>query len=126
LIKVFFIHNRGCGFTPVRWLIQKNLVPKAKIAILYGRIEGDQFRGRCLILLIGKYDVFWWPPPLLKLFGPKCKHHVIHAPVLGLSDLHQMRGGRVRYNKAFVIYWSPPLSTLTPSEAFGYIGGAAI
>jgi transcription-repair coupling factor (superfamily II helicase) len=114
--QVFFIHNRVADLRQLGGLIQK-LVPKAKIAIAHGQLEGDQLEDVMLDFIEGKYDVLVATTIIeAGLDVPNANTMLInHAHMFGLSDLHQMRGRVGRSNKkAFCYLLSPPLSTLTP------------
>jgi transcription-repair coupling factor (superfamily II helicase) len=116
--QVFFIHNRVADLMQLGGLIQK-LVPKAKIAIAHGQLEGDRLEDIMLDFIDGKYDVLVATTIIeAGLDVPNANTMLInHAHMFGLSDLHQMRGRVGRSNKkAFCYLLSPPLSTLT-SEA---------
>ncbi len=114
--QVFFIHNRVADLKQLGGLIQK-LVPKAKIAIAHGQLEGDKLEDIMLDFIDGKYDVLVATTIIeAGLDVPNANTMLInHAHMFGLSDLHQMRGRVGRSNKkAFCYLLSPPLSTLTP------------
>ncbi|MFD1628901.1 transcription-repair coupling factor [Pseudopedobacter beijingensis] len=114
--QVFFIHNRVADLRQLGGLIQK-LVPKARIAIAHGQLEGDKLEDIMLDFIDGKYDVLVATTIIeAGLDVPNANTILInHAHMFGLSDLHQMRGRVGRSNKkAFCYLLSPPLSTLTP------------
>jgi len=114
--QVFFIHNRVADLMQLGGLIQK-LVPKAKIAIAHGQLDGDKLEDIMLDFIDGKYDVLVATTIIeAGLDVPNANTMLInHAHMFGLSDLHQMRGRVGRSNKkAFCYLLSPPLSTLTP------------
>ncbi len=114
--QVFFIHNRVADLRQLGGLIQK-LVPKARIAIAHGQLEGDKLEDIMLDFIEGKYDVLVATTIIeAGLDVPNANTMLInHAHMFGLSDLHQMRGRVGRSNKkAFCYLLSPPLSTLTP------------
>lgn len=116
--QVFFVHNRVADLMQLGGLIQK-LVPKARIAIAHGQLEGDRLEDIMLDFIDGKYDVLVATTIIeAGLDVPNANTMLInHAHMFGLSDLHQMRGRVGRSNKkAFCYLLSPPLSTLT-SEA---------
>lgn len=116
--QVFFIHNRVQDLAQLGGMIQK-LVPKAKIAIAHGQLEGDELEDVMLRFINGEADVLVATTIIeAGLDIPNANTIIInHAHMFGLSDLHQMRGRVGRSNKkAFCYLLSPPLSTLT-SEA---------
>jgi transcription-repair coupling factor (superfamily II helicase) len=116
--QIFFIHNRVVDLPQLGGLIHK-LVPKARIGIAHGQLEGDDLEDVMLKFVSGEYDVLVATTIIeAGLDIPNANTIIInHAHMFGLSDLHQMRGRVGRSNKkAFCYLLSPPLSTLT-SEA---------
>jgi transcription-repair coupling factor (superfamily II helicase) len=116
--QVFFIHNRVNDLPQLGGLIQK-LVPKARIGIAHGQLDGDALEDVMLNFINGEKDVLVATTIIeAGLDIPNANTIIInHAHMFGLSDLHQMRGRVGRSNKkAFCYLLSPPLSTLT-SEA---------
>ena len=116
--QVFFIHNRVQDLAQLGGLIQK-LVPKARIGIAHGQLDGDALEDVMLKFVDNEYDVLVATTIIeAGLDIPNANTILInHAHMFGLSDLHQMRGRVGRSNKkAFCYLLSPPLSTLT-SEA---------
>jgi len=116
--QVFFIHNRVADLMQLGGLIHK-LVPKARVGIAHGQLEGDDLEDVMLKFVSGEYDVLVATTIIeAGLDIPNANTIIInHAHMFGLSDLHQMRGRVGRSNKkAFCYLLSPPLSTLT-SEA---------
>lgn len=116
--QVFFIHNRVNDLMQLGGLIQK-LVPKARIGIAHGQLDGDALEDVMLDFINGEKDVLVATTIIeAGLDIPNANTIIInHAHMFGLSDLHQMRGRVGRSNKkAFCYLLSPPLSTLT-SEA---------
>ncbi|MBS1531751.1 MAG: transcription-repair coupling factor [Bacteroidetes bacterium] len=114
--QVFFIHNRVADLMQLGALIHK-LVPKARIGIAHGQLEGDDLEDVMLKFVNGEYDVLVATTIIeAGLDIPNANTIIInHAHMFGLSDLHQMRGRVGRSNKkAFCYLLSPPLSTLTP------------
>lgn len=114
--QVFFIHNRVSDLAQLGGLIKK-LVPKARIGIAHGQLEGDHLEDVMLKFINGDYDVLVATTIIeAGLDIPNANTILInHAHMFGLSDLHQMRGRVGRSNKkAFCYLLSPPLSTLTP------------
>ncbi|WP_443945215.1 transcription-repair coupling factor [Pedobacter sp. AW1-32] len=116
--QVFFIHNRVNDLPQLGGLIKK-LVPKARIGIAHGQLDGDALEDVMLDFINGEKDVLVATTIIeAGLDIPNANTIIInHAHMFGLSDLHQMRGRVGRSNKkAFCYLLSPPLSTLT-SEA---------
>jgi transcription-repair coupling factor (superfamily II helicase) len=113
--QVFFIHNRVNDLTQLGGLIQ-TLVPKARIGIAHGQLDGDALEDVMLDFINGDKDVLVATTIIeAGLDIPNANTIIInHAHMFGLSDLHQMRGRVGRSNKkAFCYLLSPPLSTLT-------------
>ena len=116
--QVFFIHNRVNDLPQLGAMIHK-LVPKARIGIAHGQLEGDALEDVMLKFVNHEYDVLVATTIIeAGLDIPNANTIIInHAHMFGLSDLHQMRGRVGRSNKkAYCYLLSPPLSTLT-SEA---------
>jgi transcription-repair coupling factor (superfamily II helicase) len=116
--QVFFIHNRVADLPQLGGMIHK-LVPKARIGIAHGQLEGDALEDVMLKFVNGEYDVLVATTIIeAGLDIPNANTIIInYAHMFGLSDLHQMRGRVGRSNKkAYCYLLSPPLSTLT-SEA---------
>ena len=114
--QIFFIHNRVQDLAQLGGLIKK-LVPKARIGIAHGQLEGDALEDVMLKFINADYDVLVATTIIeAGLDIPNANTILInHAHMFGLSDLHQMRGRVGRSNKkAFCYLLSPPLSTLTP------------
>jgi transcription-repair coupling factor (superfamily II helicase) len=113
--QMFFIHNRVADLPQLGALIHK-LVPKARIGIAHGQLEGDALEDVMLKFVDAEYDVLVATTIIeAGLDIPNANTIIInHAHMFGLSDLHQMRGRVGRSNKkAFCYLLSPPLSTLT-------------
>ncbi|TZF86518.1 transcription-repair coupling factor (plasmid) [Pedobacter sp. BS3] len=116
--QVFFIHNRVQDLPQLAGLIHK-LVPKARIGLAHGQLEGDALEDVMLQFINGDKDVLVATTIIeAGLDIPNANTIIInHAHIFGLSDLHQMRGRVGRSNKkAFCYLLSPPLSTLTPES----------
>ena len=116
--QIFFIHNRVADLPQLGGMIHK-LVPKARIGIAHGQLEGDALEDVMLKFVNHEYDVLVATTIIeAGLDIPNANTIIInYAHMFGLSDLHQMRGRVGRSNKkAYCYLLSPPLSTLT-SEA---------
>ncbi|QQL49322.1 transcription-repair coupling factor [Mucilaginibacter ginkgonis] len=114
--QIFFIHNRVADLPQLGGMIRK-LVPKARIGIAHGQLEGDDLEDVMLKFVAHEYDVLVATTIIeAGLDIPNANTIIInHAHMFGLSDLHQMRGRVGRSNKkAYCYLLSPPLSTLTP------------
>jgi len=113
--QVFFIHNRVADLPQLGGMIRR-LVPKARIGIAHGQLEGDDLEDVMLKFVSGEYDVLVATTIIeAGLDIPNANTIIInYAHMFGLSDLHQMRGRVGRSNKkAYCYLLSPPLSTLT-------------
>jgi transcription-repair coupling factor (superfamily II helicase) len=113
--QVFFIHNRVADLPQLGGMIHK-LVPKARIGIAHGQLEGDALEDVMLKFVNHEYDVLVATTIIeAGLDIPNANTIIInYAHMFGLSDLHQMRGRVGRSNKkAYCYLLSPPLSTLT-------------
>lgn len=113
--QVFFIHNRVDDLRQLGGLIQK-LVPKARIGIAHGQLDGDALEDVMLDFINGEKDVLVATTIIeAGLDIPNANTIIInHAHMFGLSDLHQMRGRVGRSNKkAFCYLLTLPMSTLT-------------
>jgi transcription-repair coupling factor (superfamily II helicase) len=113
--QIFFVHNRVQDLLQLGGLINR-LVPKAKIGIAHGQLEGDALEDVMMKFVDGEFDVLVATTIIeAGLDIPNANTILInHAHMFGLSDLHQMRGRVGRSNKkAFCYLLSPPLSTLT-------------
>lgn len=114
--QVFFIHNRVQDLPEYAGFMQK-LVPKARIGIAHGQLDGDALEEVMLKFVNGEYDILAATTIIeAGLDIPNANTIIInHAHMYGLSDMHQMRGRVGRSNKkAYCYLLSPPLSTLTP------------
>jgi transcription-repair coupling factor (superfamily II helicase) len=113
--QIFFIHNRVQDLIQLGGLIN-TLVPKARIGIAHGQLEGDALEDVMLKFVGGEYDVLVATTIIEAGLDIANANTILinHAHMFGLSDLHQMRGRVGRSNKkAFCYLLSPPLSTLT-------------
>lgn len=113
--QVFFIHNRVQDLMQLGGMISR-LVPKARVGIAHGQLEGDALEDVMLKFVSGEYDVLIATTIIEAGLDIANANTILinHAHMFGLSDLHQMRGRVGRSNKrAFCYLLSPPLSTLT-------------
>lgn len=116
--QIFFVHNRVQDLMQLGGLIQR-LVPKARIGIAHGQLDGDALEDVMMKFVSGDFDVLVATTIIEAGLDIANANTILinHAHMFGLSDLHQMRGRVGRSNKkAFCYLLSPPLSTLT-SEA---------
>ncbi|MFO8086226.1 MAG: transcription-repair coupling factor [Bacteroidales bacterium] len=113
--QVFFLHNRVQNINEVASLIEK-AVPRARIVVGHGQMEGKTLERVMLDFIDGRYDVLVATTIIESgLDIPNANTMLINeAHHYGLSDLHQLRGRVGRSNKkAFCYLMAPPLSALT-------------
>ena len=113
--QVFFVHNRVADISEMANIIHK-LVPESRIAIAHGQMEGKVLERRMLQFIKGEYDVLVATSIVESgLDVPNANTMIINnSHMLGLSDLHQMRGRVGRSSrKAFCYLLAPPTSGLT-------------
>lgn len=113
--QVFFIHNRVSDIHDVAAMIQR-LVPKARIGVGHGQMDGEKLEGTILEFIEHEFDILVATTIIESgLDIPNANTIIINqAQNFGLSDLHQMRGRVGRSNrKAFCILLSPPMAVLT-------------
>ena len=113
--QVFFVNTRVQNILDVTGMIQR-AVPKAKIAIAHGQMEGAKLERIMIDFIEGEYDVLVATTIIESgLDIPNVNTILINdAHHYGLSDLHQLRGRVGRSNKkAFCYLLAPPMSTLT-------------
>lgn len=113
--QVFFIHNRISDIEEVANIILR-LVPDAKIAVAHGQMDGVVLEKTMMAFIDGQYDVLVSTNIVESgLDIPNANTIIInHAHLIGLSDLHQMRGRVGRSNrKAFCYLLAPSAGGLT-------------
>ncbi len=113
--QIFFVHNRVQDLMQLGGLIS-TLVPRARIGIAHGQLEGDALEDVMMRFVNGEFDVLVATTIIEAGLDIANANTILinHAHMFGLSDLHQMRGRVGRSNKkAFCYLLSPPLSTLT-------------
>ncbi|MDX9773564.1 MAG: transcription-repair coupling factor [Bacteroidales bacterium] len=113
--QVFFIHNRIDNIMEVKSTIS-NICPEVKIAVVHGRMDGEEIENVMFDFIRGDYDVLLATTIIESgLDIPNANTIFINdAHTFGLSDLHQLRGRVGRSNKkAFCYLLTPPLTTLT-------------
>jgi transcription-repair coupling factor (superfamily II helicase) len=114
--QVFFVHNRVQNIQDVAGLIRK-LLPRARVAVGHGQMEGAELEQTMLDFIDGQYDVLVATTIVENgLDIPNANTIIINdAHHYGLSDLHQLRGRVGRSNiRAFCYLLAPPQSLLTP------------
>ncbi len=113
--QVFFINNRIENIMEVKASLL-HFCPEIKIAVVHGRMEGDEIENVMSDFIRGDYDVLLATTIIESgLDIPNANTIFINdAHNFGLSELHQLRGRVGRSNrKAFCYLLTPPLSVLT-------------
>ncbi len=113
--QIYFIHNRIENIEEFENKLQR-LLPKIKIRIGHGKMDGKKFEKNLLDFMEQKYDLLLATTIIENgLDIPNANTIFIYnAQNFGLSDLHQMRGRVGRSNKkAFCYFITPPLSSIS-------------
>ena len=113
--QVFFVNTRVQNILDVAGMVQR-LVPKVRIAVAHGQMEGAKLERIMVDFIEGDYDVLVSTTIIESgLDIPNVNTIIINdAHHYGLSDLHQLRGRVGRSNKkAFCYLLAPPVTTLT-------------
>jgi transcription-repair coupling factor (superfamily II helicase) len=113
--QVYMINNRVQNIAEVAALIER-LVPKARIGIAHGQMDGSRLEKTMLDFIEGDFDVLIATSIIENgLDIPNANTMIINnAQNFGLSDLHQLRGRVGRTNKkAFCYLITPPESVLS-------------
>ncbi len=116
--QVFFVHHRIENIEEIGRMLE-DLVPRAKIAIAHGRVDGKKLERIMLDFRQGKYDILLSTAIVESgLDVPNANTMIVHhAQHFGLADLHQLRGRVGRSDrKAYCYFIIPSYETLT-SEA---------
>ena len=113
--QVFFVNTRVQNIVEVAGMLQR-MVPKAKVAIAHGQMDGKKLERVMVDFIEGDYDVLVATTIIESGLDISNVNTIIinDAHHYGLSDLHQLRGRVGRSNKkAFCYLLSPPMSSLT-------------
>lgn len=113
--QVFFVNTRVQNILEVAGMVQR-LVPRVKVAVVHGQMEGPKLERIMVDFIEGDYDVLVATTIIESgLDIPNVNTIIINdAHHYGLSDLHQLRGRVGRSNKkAFCYLLAPPPSALT-------------
>ena len=113
--QVFFINNRIENIMELKATLL-HIIPEIKIAVVHGRMEGEEIENVMFDFIRGDYDVLLATTIIESgLDIPNANTIFINdAHNFGLSELHQLRGRVGRSNrKAFCYLLTPPLSVLT-------------
>lgn len=114
--QVYFVHNRVQTIHEIAQLLHQ-LVPKARIIVGHGQMEGEALERVMLDFIEGQYDILVSTTIVENgLDIPNANTIIINdAQNYGLSDLHQLRGRVGRSNaKAFCYLIAPESYLLTP------------
>ncbi|MCK9219913.1 MAG: transcription-repair coupling factor [Bacteroidales bacterium] len=113
--QVFFVNTRVQNIIEVAGMVQR-MVPRAKVAIAHGQMEGPKLEKVMMDFIEGEFDVLVATTIIESGLDITNVNTIIinDAHHYGLSDLHQLRGRVGRSNKkAFCYLLAPPMSTLT-------------
>lgn len=116
--QVFFINNRVQNIREVESMITR-IVPKARVAVGHGQMDGAELESLLLSFIAGEFDVLVATTIIESgLDIPNANTIIINdAQNFGLGTLHQLRGRVGRTNKkAFCYLLAPPLASL-PSDS---------
>lgn len=114
--QVYFVHNRVQTINEIAQTLHQ-LVPKARIVVGHGQMEGEALERVMLDFIEGQYDILVSTTIVENgLDIPNANTIIINdAQNYGLSDLHQLRGRVGRSNaKAFCYLIAPESYLLTP------------
>ncbi|TDG95790.1 transcription-repair coupling factor [Cardinium endosymbiont of Culicoides punctatus] len=114
--QVFFVHNKVNDINTIANKIS-SLVPTVRICIAHGQMAGTMLEEKILQFIAGNYDVLVATSIIESGMDiPNANTIIINdSHLLGLSDLHQMRGRVGRSNvQAFCYLLTPPNVHLTP------------
>ncbi|MCX6245580.1 MAG: transcription-repair coupling factor [Bacteroidetes bacterium] len=113
--QVFFVTTRVQNITEIAGMVQR-MVPKARVAIAHGQMEGHKLERMMVDFIEGDFDVLVATTIIESGLDISNVNTIIinDAHHYGLSDLHQLRGRVGRSNKkAFCYLLAPPMSLLT-------------
>ena len=114
--QVYFVHNRVQSINDIAQTLHQ-LLPKARIVVGHGQMEGEALERVMLDFIEGQYDILVSTTIVENgLDIPNANTIIINdAHNYGLSDLHQLRGRVGRSNaKAFCYLIAPEAYLLTP------------
>ncbi|WP_419241338.1 transcription-repair coupling factor [Cardinium endosymbiont of Nabis limbatus] len=114
--QLFFVHNRVSNINAMAQKLS-DLVPTARICIAHGQMAGSMLEEKILQFIVGHYDLLVATSIIESgMDMPNVNTIIINdSHLLGLSDLHQMRGRVGRSNvQAFCHLLIPEDATLTP------------
>lgn len=114
--QIFFVHNRVSNINAIAQNLS-DLLPTARICIAHGQMVGSMLEEKILQFIAGHYDILVATSIIESGMDiPNVNTIIINnSHLLGLSDLHQMRGRVGRSNvQAFCYLLIPEDVTLTP------------
>lgn len=114
--QVFFVHNRVSNINAMAQNLSA-LLPTARICVAHGQMAGSMLEEKILQFIVGRYDILVATSIIESgIDMPNVNTIIINdSHLLGLSDLHQMRGRVGRSNvQAFCYLLIPEDATLTP------------
>jgi transcription-repair coupling factor (superfamily II helicase) len=113
--QVFFVNTRVQNILEVAGMVQR-MVPKARVAIAHGQMDGKKLEQVMVDFIEGDSDVLVATTIIESGLDISNVNTIIinDAHHYGLSDLHQLRGRVGRSNKKALCYLlAPPMSSLT-------------
>jgi transcription-repair coupling factor (superfamily II helicase) len=116
--QVYFVHNRVQSINDIAQTLHQ-LLPKARIVVGHGQMEGEALERVMLDFIEGQYDILVSTTIVENgLDIPNANTIIINdAHNYGLSDLHQLRGRVGRSNAKAFCYLIAPEPYLLTSEA---------
>jgi transcription-repair coupling factor (superfamily II helicase) len=113
--QVFFVNTRVQNINDIAGMLRR-MVPRAKVGIAHGQLDGKKLEQVMVDFIEGDYDVLVATTIIESGLDISNVNTIIinDAHHYGLSDLHQLRGRVGRSNKkAFCYLLAPPMSSLT-------------
>jgi transcription-repair coupling factor (superfamily II helicase) len=116
--QVFFVNTKVQNITEIAGTVQR-MVPKAKVAIAHGQMEGHKLERVMTDFIEGEFDVLVATTIIESGLDISNVNTIIinDAHHYGLSDLHQLRGRVGRSNKKAYCYLLAPPATVLTDEA---------
>ncbi|CAH2559933.1 transcription-repair coupling factor [Cardinium endosymbiont of Oedothorax gibbosus] len=114
--QVFFVHNKVSNINAIAQNLS-DLLPTARICVAHGQMAGSMLEEKILQFIVGRYDILVATSIIESgMDMPNVNTIIVNdSHLLGLSDLHQMRGRVGRSNvQAFCYLLIPENITLTP------------
>ncbi|WP_291721256.1 transcription-repair coupling factor [Bernardetia sp.] len=116
--QVFFVHNRVIDIYEVAGILTR-LVPDAKVVVGHGQMKSDQLEKTMMNFINGDADILVSTNIIESgLDIPNANTIIINnSHLIGLSDLHQMRGRVGRSNKKAFCYLLIPSAATLPADS---------